>query len=621
MYKLLTFSGYDTSGPHIFPIEADVEQTIGHIKMARPLPPEVEQYIRTAKPISGKTQLLIDAMGAFEFWGQNVNGDAFPEEALKIVHPDYGHKTFERFAYPFYHHANKDPSRSPGEKVTLASYDPHMHRVLLVVTVDDAKCQDVLGDLAKNRYWDVSMGCRVPWDECSICRNRAKNRGEYCPHLRYQMNQILSDGRRVCAINRLPKFFDISFVTIGAEKASHVLRKVAHVGGAAISSSAEIGEQYYAKLALQEKRSTQQKEADIDKDVPSQPAATATGVTPEDKSKLLSFMDAAGEVKQQEPELPAPVLDRMSAFPMQEIFSTLTALGIGLRPQEFQRIVLIKQGAKALADKLASHRLVFDETKTAAAAPKWAATMGTFSPMAINEKIAMLAAPYLQDRSCYPEVLHERLLRLEKRAEDEAEAPQAIYERGSQWYPMTDEQKRLSSGVHGLIPASIALASGFLVMKNAFPEMMAKAPLSVQMLGKFPWLLPLLLGAGVGASVGSSAMNATRTIDNHGTGRGLDAKNTPAYHEPKVASIARLGLIPLAYMYSGIQQKRWQRGERLNALDRLIAARPELLALGSFAAGPSVAKGVKRLAAGLLKSGSESLEGSIINMTLRIAGQ
>jgi hypothetical protein len=69
MYKLVTFSGYDTSGPHIFPIEPDLDRTIGHIKMARPLPPEIEQYIRTAKPIPGKTQLLIDAMGAGEFYG------------------------------------------------------------------------------------------------------------------------------------------------------------------------------------------------------------------------------------------------------------------------------------------------------------------------------------------------------------------------------------------------------------------------------------------------------------------------------------------------------------------------------------------------------------------------
>jgi hypothetical protein len=617
MYKLLTFSGYDTNGPHIFPIEPDLDRTIGHIKMARPLPSEIEQYIRTAKPVAGKTQLLIDAMGAGEYYGSNVNGDYFPEEALRHDGPDYGHKTFQLYAYPFKHHINKDPARAYGEKVTLASYDPYMHRVLLIVSVDDSKCQDILGDLANNRYWDVSMGCRVPWDECSICRNRAKNRGEYCPHLRYQMNKILQDGRRVFAYNRLPKFFDISFVTIGAEKASHVLKKVAFEGRMLeiVTPSAELGEAFYEKLAAQEKGAVQRKEADIDKDVPSQPAANVTGVTPEDKSKLLSFMDAAGDVKTREAPLPSSVLDRLSDFPLGSIFSTLTALGIGLRPQEFQRIVLVKEGARALADKLAAHRLVFDEAKPATTIPKWASKMGSFSATSINEKVAMIVAPYLKERSCYPEILCDRLLRMEK------SSGEMIYQRDTPWYPMTDEQKRQTSGVPGLIPASMALAAGFLVFRSAFPELMAKAPLSIQSLAKHPWLLPLLLGAGVATSVGVSNMTAPMPLTNHGTGGGLDAKNTPAYHEPKVASVARLGLIPLAYMYSGIQQKRWQRGERLNALDRMIALRPELFAIGSFAAGPSVAKGIKNLAGGLMKSGSESIEDTIINTTQRLASR
>jgi hypothetical protein len=614
MYKLVTFSGYDTSGPHIFPIEPDLDRSIGHIKMARALPPEIEQYLRTAKPMAGKTQLLIDAMGAGEFYGSNVNGDYFPEEALRHDGPDYGHKTFQLYAYPFKHHINKDPARAYGEKVTLASYDPYMHRVLLIVSVDDMKCQDILGDLANNRYWDVSMGCRVPWDECSICRNRARNRSEYCPHLRYQMNKILQDGRRVFAYNRLPKFFDISFVTIGAEKASHILKKVAHASLTPnVISSATLGEIFYEKLATQEKGAVQKKEADIDKDVPSQPAATVTGVTPEDKSKLLSFMDAAGDVKARETPLPPAVLDRMSEFPLSSVFSTLTSLGIGLQPQEFQRIILIKQGAKALADKLAAHRLVFDETKITSTPPKWVASMGSFSSDAINEKIAMLLSPYIKERSCYPEILCDRLLRMEKKADVEG------YNRDTPWYPMTDEQKRLSSGIHGLVPASAALAAGFLVFKKAFPELMAKAPLSIQTLAKYPWMLPLLVGAGVAASVGGSSMSTPQPLTNHGTGRGLDAKNTPAYHEPKVASVARLGLIPLAYMYSGIQQKRWQRGERLNALDRMIALRPELFALGSFAAGPSVARGMKNLADGLMKAGSESIEDTIVNTTHRLA--
>lgn len=606
MYKLVTFAGYDPqTGPHIFPIEPDVNRTIGHIKMARPLPPEIEQYIRSATPIPGKTQLLIDAMGAGEFYGSNVNGDYFPESALSHKGADYGYETFMHFAYPFKHHVNKDPARAYGDKVTLSAYDPHMHRVLLIVRIDDSKCQDILSDLAQNRYWDVSMGCRVPWDECSICKNRARNRGEYCAHLRYQMNKILQDGRRVCAYNWLPKFFDISFVTIGAEKASHVLRKVAmqevsftphgmEIGGyiktAGSMSSAKLGAAYYAKLADAEKDAVQKKRAKMDKDVPSQPAADIQGVTPDDKAKLNSFMADAGEIKAQEMPLPPEVLNALGRdFPLRQVFATLGALGIDLRPQEFQRVVLVKQGATKLADVLEQRRLVFDETKSGSI-PKWAQACEHLTENDVSEKVAMLLRPYMKERSCYPEILFERLQRMEKQA--------VRYGRDTEWYPMTDEEKRRSSGISGLLPAGMALAAGFMVFRRAFPGLITKGPAPIRALAKNPWLLPILLGAGVGATVGLQTMEEPRPITPYGTGSGLDGKNRSAYHEAKTAGInpiARIGLIPLAYIYSGIQQKRWQRGARLNAFDRFMAMRPDVAGLASFALAPRIMYGMKNL--------------------------
>lgn len=592
MYKLVTFAGYDhQTGPHIFAIEPDRERTIGHIKMARSLPPKVEHYIRTARPIPGKTQLLIDALGAGEYYGSNSNGDYFPEEALRHPGAEYGYETFMHYAYPYKHHVNKDPARSYGDKVTLSEYDPEMHRVLLIVRVDDSKCQDIIGDLTQGRYWSVSMGCRVPWDECSICKNRAKNRGEYCPHLRYQMNRILQDGRRVCAINRLPKFFDISFVTIGAEKASHVLKKVASASSGQTPSSAELGESYYAKLSSATKKAVQKKRADIDKDVPSQPPANISGVTPEDKAKLQAAMADAGEVKPLEAPIPTGTLSQLAKHPLPEVFSTMAAMGIDLRPHEFQRIILIKQGAAQLADALDRHHLMFDE-RNHGPTPSWANQIH-WNPGAVSEKVGMLLQPYVASRSCYPEILLGRLERMEKRAELEG------YNRDSKWYPMTDEGRRASSGISGLIPASAALAVGFLAFKNMFPDMIQKGPGALKLFARHPWLLPVLVGAGVGTSVNASMLSEGRPLSPHGTGSGLDGIKHAAYHGAKTASamnpLTRVGLIPMAYIYAGIQQKRWQRGEQLNAVDRFIARRPDLAGLASFAAGPSVARSLKRL--------------------------
>jgi hypothetical protein len=595
MYKLLTFAGYDHAGPHIFPIEPDRERTVGHIKMARPLPPRVEHYIKTAKPIAGKTQLLIDALGAGEYYGPNSNGDHFPEEALRHDGDDYGFRTFEKYAHVFKHHINGDPARAYGDRVTLSEYDPLMHRVLLVVSIHDDKCRDILSDIANGRYPACSMGAKVPFDICSICKNKARTRAEYCPHLRYQMRKILPDGRQVCAINTLPKFFDISFVVIGAEKAAHVLKKVAHASTHESPSSAEEGERVYGKLAAQVKASAT-KEADIDKKVPSNLPPRADNIRPIDpakKKRLVGLAAGAGAAKAREVQLSDGLLDHLSGYPLHELAATLTALGIPLKPEEFQRIVLVKTGQRLLADKLSRKGVVFDEYKLASSTPGWARPLEHFDAGAVNEKIAFLLRPHLKDRCCYPEPLLRRLERMEKQAGDDARDP-LIYNR--QWYSATDDERARASGVPGFVPAGLALAAAFLLLKRQFPQMVEKGPLAL--LARHPWLLPILVAGGVGASVGMQSLLRPMPLQNDVSR--VDAMGVPV----EAASIKtaldsapwmRLGVIPMTYLYAGIQRQRAEHGEPLGSMDNFIASRPDLAALSSFALAPTVERGVKKI--------------------------
>jgi hypothetical protein len=602
MLKLLTFAGYDQAGPHIFPIEPDRDRTIGHIKMARPLPARVEHYIKTARPIPGKTQLLIDALGAGEYWGDNANGDIFYEPALRHEGDDYGYRTFEKYAHPFKHHINKDPARAYGDRVTLAEYDPVMHRVLLVCSVHDEKCQDILRDLANGLYWAVSMGAKVPFDRCSICGNKARTRAEYCPHLRYQMRKILPDGRRVCAINDYPKFFDISFVLIGAEKASHVLKKVAHEAPIYdLRSSAEEGERIYGKLAAQVKASAT-KEADIDKNVPSNLPPTRESIQPLDaveKKRLVDVADRAGVIKANEAPLPDGVLDALARHPLSEIAATLAALALPLKPEEFQRIVLIKAGHGRLATKLAQKRVVFDEYAPSSRTPAWARPLERFDPRAVNEKIALLLRPHLKDRSCYPEPLARRLERMRKQADEATWSPQdgdrrdpMIYNR--EWYPLGADDRARASGVSAFVPAGLALATAFLLLKRQFPQLAEKGPLAL--FGRHPWLLPILVAGGVGAGVGLHGLLSPSPLNEASR---VDAMSTSADAGPKTASEAapwmRLGVIPMAYLYAGIQRRRAEHGEPIGSIDRYIAGHPDLVALSSFALAPTVASGARQL--------------------------
>lgn len=219
-------------------------------EMRSKLHPAVQDFIKGIIPTPAGIYVLVNALGAGEYWGSNVNGDLFPEKALIHSPPNwdklspeemrqvgsswkYGFPTFMR-AYPYKHHVNKDPSRAFG-RVELAVWNPKMKRVELVVYLDRALCMkfdamDVIERIERGEFPDVSMGCKVPGDICTICENFAKTTANYCVHAKTMLNKILPDGRKVAVRNDEPAFFDISFVFIGADKTAKVMAKLAQKG-------------------------------------------------------------------------------------------------------------------------------------------------------------------------------------------------------------------------------------------------------------------------------------------------------------------------------------------------------------------------------------------------------
>jgi hypothetical protein len=244
--KLATFSGVSDAGEplnRVFNPGDPIEKVAGRML------PEVWEWLRTYKPDPNKIVVLVNALGAAEYWGQNANGDRFGlaglthdcanhkgrahlvDEFTKKPIPVYGYKTFLK-ANPFVHHRNKDPNRAFG-KVALALWNSFMKRVELVVILDRrlaAKfgAQHVIDKLDAGEFPDVSMGCRVPYDVCTICRNKSKTKDDYCQCIkRYGMGHIFDDGRIVGVENPYPRFFDISFVFIGADRTAKAMAKLA----------------------------------------------------------------------------------------------------------------------------------------------------------------------------------------------------------------------------------------------------------------------------------------------------------------------------------------------------------------------------------------------------------
>jgi hypothetical protein len=249
--KLATFRGVSDAGE---PLVRLFRQGDSIQKVAGSMMPEIQEFLGAYKSDKENIAVLLNAMGGSEYWGQNVNGDVFPWSAL--LHdcrlpnhqehpyddfikddkgnsrrvPQYGYWTFLN-ALPFVHHKNKDANRAFG-KVLVACINKKMKRVELVALLARklaAKfdAQHVIDKIDAGEFPDVSMGCRVPYDVCTICGHKSRTKEDYCDCIRLiGMNKILDDGRRIGVINYYPRFFDISFVFIGADRTAKVMMKL-----------------------------------------------------------------------------------------------------------------------------------------------------------------------------------------------------------------------------------------------------------------------------------------------------------------------------------------------------------------------------------------------------------
>lgn len=177
-----------------------------------------KEIIEKYRPTDSKTACIhLIAMGDYENYGFNRNGDAFTQDALsKSAH------TFVTHGHMFREHRNKDYKTQGIGRVKYAAYDPSkngMHRVELIVHMDKDKAEEEYEMAKKGEALNFSMSCRVPNDRCSICGNEAKNIGAYCDHLKHHMGQYDDEFKKYAfAYNDKPTFFDISRVKNPADR-------------------------------------------------------------------------------------------------------------------------------------------------------------------------------------------------------------------------------------------------------------------------------------------------------------------------------------------------------------------------------------------------------------------
>lgn len=330
---------------------------------------EIDQYIAQGfTPDPNYLYLHVIAMGAGEYYGCNKNGDYFPERALKIYH-----KTFETNAKVYKEHDNKPHSKSYGY-VAKAYYNPEMHRVELLLAVNKHDAPDIVAKVERGEIPEVSMGCKIPHDVCSICGNKAANKLQYCEHIRHNLKQIYSDGRQAVMLNLQPTFFDISFVFRRADKIALTLKKVASEG-ASTDHVVDV-----------------EKLAEHDKEIPAEAVVRILG------SKIF---DSLPEIEKHEPNLPVGLLDRLALhYSIPDILQSSGVSMIPLKPQEFARIIIIKHGmpTSSFHDVLSGIMQAQPEER--------------YSPGNVVQDILTLLAPYLASRSSYGPLLGNRMFKI-----------------------------------------------------------------------------------------------------------------------------------------------------------------------------------------------------------------
>ena len=121
---------------------------------------DILKFLDTIQPEPGKTRFHILFLGSGEFYSSNKNGDWFGEKDLIDRH-----KTFEDFGHVFRHHVNKDPKKKYGD-ILFVIYNPVMHRVEGIISLDNDKNEDVLEKYDNGENIPVSMAAKLQFDQC-----------------------------------------------------------------------------------------------------------------------------------------------------------------------------------------------------------------------------------------------------------------------------------------------------------------------------------------------------------------------------------------------------------------------------------------------------------------------
>jgi hypothetical protein len=495
---------------------------------------EISAYLANLERKINKVYALVNALSAGEYYGSNRNGDFFPESEL-IAH----HKTFEEHGHVYKHHVNKNPEKAFG-RVVFSHYNNRMKRVELVLELDNVRAKSIIDGLRRGELPAVSMGCKVPYDVCTECGHKAKRMSDYCECLRYRMNKILPNGKRVCARNVRPRFFDLSVVTIPAEKTASFMEFFGDSIGRLVSSVshhtekvADWGEEFM-------KSATMYNMAEIKKEV----ITKIEHIDEDPKALILKSKKDLGE----------EIIEKLSEYPLHEVLSTMLGLRIVPTKEEFQKLALSSIGLEDIAQKLESDGIVFEVEEISEAIPN------DIKLDNYNEKVADLLSEKISSVSLTkPLILARSLVTLSRSAENDF--GRVLIDK--------EAEVKIDATKNPIVPLAL-LGSVYHGYTKVYNETDLKG--FSKFVKRHPWIFAALLGGTAGASVFAQRKSFEKMSSTMGAiERGL-----------KSALIA----VPVSYYASGIKEEKARKGKTITGTEDFVRKHPMLVALaGTIALG------------------------------------
>lgn len=454
--------------------------------------------------------------------------------------------------------------------------------------------------------WAVH-NCRVPFDVCSICGNRAKTRATYCDHLNNHMNKVLPDGQRVYAVNTMPKFFDISKVTIPAEPTASFIKMLFVKKASAEIDFESIGNIKTASIYEMDKTAGLDSTAAINKTI----VGKVDAVSEDPKNLIL----------RSQKRLSADQIEKLSKYPLSTTLSTLAGLRICPVPQDFQKLALYSIGRQDLADALEKEAYVFSIDENIGTTD----IADAISLDDFNEKIAKeIISDDVYEMAMTKPLIVSRILEKVAMSDYPFSDSNEVYDNTSyKTYPSRDKERSLISKVflskkqepsisphkNPIVPLGLlgALYVGYAKFMNSYGQA-GNVPKFRRFMLKHPWLAPVFL-----AAAGTAATSAAQNTHYENTPLFADHLNKTG---GAVDSFVRnlFVSVPVSYYLSYKSEAKAQQGVPISHMQNFIRKHPMLTSI----AGAGLTTGAESAARKYMKPGRNILKVSSIVSRLDI---